>query len=153
MDLLKTISFLKDLSTGELIKFNILTESVACREGEEIIAEGSPCDALYIVRTGSVRVMKGGAHVGTVEAGEALGEIAFIDKGPRSASIVAGRDTTLIRLPADQFDLLLARDRELAVKVYRGIIVALSKRLREANEALKIVPDYVLDSFRNYDTI
>ena len=72
MELLRNISFLKDLSTGELIKINLLTEDVSFKKGEEIIREGSACDALYVVKSGSVRIMKGGSHLETVKAGEAL---------------------------------------------------------------------------------
>ena len=153
MELLRNISFLKDLSTGELIKINILTEDVSFREGEEIMREGAACDGLYVVKSGSVKVMKGGSHLETVETGEPLGEIAFIDKRPRSATVVAGRDAALIKLPSDTFEKLLAHDKELASKIYRQIIMSLCKRLREANEALKLIPDYVAVSYRNFDNI
>ncbi|MBI5846895.1 MAG: cyclic nucleotide-binding domain-containing protein [Nitrospirae bacterium] len=153
MELLRNISFLKDLSTGELIKITILTESVAFSEGEEIMREGDPCDAIYMVKSGSVRVMKSGAHLETVEAGEPLGEIAFIDKGPRSATIVAATDTALIRLPSDKFEQALAHDRELAIKIYRSIIMTLCRRLRDATQALKIIPDYVMESYKNFENI
>ena len=46
MDLLRSISFFKDLTTGELIKVALLTEDVAFKEGDEIIREDTPCDAL-----------------------------------------------------------------------------------------------------------
>jgi len=153
MDLLRSISFLKDLSTGELIKINILTDTLAFKEGEEIIQEGAPCDAIYIVKSGSVRVMKGGAHLESVEAGEPLGEIAFIDKGPRSATIVAATDTELIRLASDKFEQVLTHDKDLATKIYRSIIMTLCKRLRDATQALKIIPDYVMESYKNFENI
>lgn len=153
MDLLRSISFLKDLSTGELIKVTIITENVSFGEGDEIMQEGAPCDAIYIVKSGSVRVMKGGTHLETVGPGEPLGEISFIDKGPRSATLVAAADTELIRLAADQFEQVLAHDRDLAVKIYRSIIITLCKRLRDATQALKIVPDYVMESYKNYENI
>ena len=115
--------------------------------------EGAPCDAIYIVKSGSVRIMKGGTHLETVEAGEPLGEIAFIDKGPRSATIIAATDTALIRLASDKFEQVLAHDKELANKIYRSIIMTLCKRLRDATQALKIVPDYVMDSYKNFENI
>jgi len=153
MELLRNISFLKDLSTGELIKINILTENVSFREGEEIMQEGGPCDAIYIVKSGSVRIMKSGTHLETVEAGEPLGEIAFIDKGPRSATIVAATDAALIRLASDKFEQVLAHDKELANKIYRSIIMTLCRRLRDATQALKIIPDYVMESYKNFENI
>ena len=153
MDLLRSISFLKDLSTGELIKINIITDTVSFMQGEEIMKEGAACDAIYIVKSGSVRVMKGGTHLESVDAGEPLGEIAFIDKGPRSATIVAATETELIRLAADKFEQVLAHDKDLAVKIYRAIIITLCKRLRDATQALKIVPDYVMESYKNFENI
>ncbi len=153
MDLLRKISFLKDLTTGELIKINIITENVLFAEGEEIMQEGAPCDAIYIVKSGSVRIMKGGAHLETVAAGEPLGEIAFIDKGSRSATLVAGADTELIRLASDKFQQVLAHDKELANKIYLSIIRTLCRRLRDASQALKIIPDYVMESYKNFENI
>lgn len=153
MDLLKNISFLKNLSTGELIRINILTENISFREGEEIMHEGAPCDAIYIVKSGSVRIMKGGTHLETVEEGEPLGEIAFIDKGMRSATIVAATDTALIRLASDKFQQFLAHDKELANKIYQSIIITLCKRLRDATQALKIIPHYVMESYKNFEDI
>jgi CRP-like cAMP-binding protein len=153
MELLRNISFLNDLSTGELIKVNILTENVSFSAGQEIMQEGEPCEAIYIIKSGSVRIMKGGAHLETVGAGEPLGEIAFIDRGPRSATIVAATDTALIRLASDKFEQVLAHDKELANKIYRSIIMTLCRRLRDATQALKIIPDYVMESYKNFENI
>jgi CRP-like cAMP-binding protein len=149
MDILRKIFFLKDLSTGELIKVNILSEKEDFKEGEEIVKEGEPCEAVYIIKEGSVRVMKGNTHIETLGPGEPIGEIAFIDKGERSATLVAHSDTSLIKIPADHLEKVLSMDKELAFKIHRSILVFLSKRLREANEALKIIPDYIKDSYDN----
>jgi len=97
--------------------------------------------------------MKGGARLGAIETGETLGEIAFIDKGPRSATLVAGSDTTLIKFSSDKFEMLLAHDKELANKVYRSLVFILCSRIREATEALKIIPDYITYSYKNFDAI
>ena len=152
-ELLKKISFMKDLSTGELIKISSITEDIVCAEGDVICREGTHCEDLYIIRSGAVKIVKGGSHIETVSAGEPLGEMAFIDKGVRSATVLAGKDATLIKLPSQAFDQLLSRDIELANKIYRAIIKVLCKRLRDATETLKIIPEYVMDPIRNYDNI
>jgi CRP-like cAMP-binding protein len=66
---------------------------------------------------------------------------------------MAGRDAALIKLPSDTFEQLLAYDKELASKIYRQIIISLCKQLRETNEVLKLIPDYVSSSIRNFDNI
>ena len=143
MELLRQIFFLKDLSTGELIKLNILAEKASFKEGETIAEEGSPGDCIYIIRAGSVRVMKGATHVHTLNAGEPVGEMSFMDRSPRSATLVAASDVALICISAEHLEKVLELDKALAYKIHRSIIAFLSKRLREANECLKIVPDYI----------
>ncbi|GAB4483603.1 MAG: hypothetical protein OHK006_05160 [Thermodesulfovibrionales bacterium] len=143
MDLLKKIFFLNGLTTGELIKINILAQKADFREGETIFREGDPGDALYIIKEGTVRIEKGSCHIDTLGPGEPIGEMAFIDKGPRSATLVAHSDVSLIRIPADQLEQVFEIDKNLAFKIHTAIIKNLAKRLREANEALKVVPDYL----------
>lgn len=146
MDLLRKIFFLKDLSTGELIKINILAEKADFKAGETILREGDPGDAFYIIRDGTVRVMKDAAHIETLQPGDPFGEMSFIDKKPRSATLIAHSDVSVIWIPADQLDKLLQMDKELAYKIHRSIITLLSRRLREANETLKFIPDFIKEA-------
>jgi CRP-like cAMP-binding protein len=147
MALLKQTIFFKDLSRGELIKVNLLAERAAFKAGEEIVKEGTPCDALYIIKEGLVTVLKNGAHLDTLSIGEPIGEVSFIDKGLRSATLVASEDTVLMKLSADAFEKVMSRDKDLANKVYKSITVSLCDRLRKANEALKIIPDIAREPF------
>jgi CRP-like cAMP-binding protein len=135
--LLKKIFFLKDLSSQELRRINMLVERSVFKKGEEIMREGAECDALYIIKRGSVDVSKAGIHVESLGREEPIGEISFIDKGSRSATLVAAEDCELIKIPAESFEKLMSREKELANKIYKSITITLCRRLREANEALK----------------
>lgn len=137
--LLKKIEFFRDLSSVELVMINTLTERAVFRAGEEIVKEGTPCDAFYLIKEGAVKVTKEGTHLVTIGKEEPVGEISFIDKGVRSATVTALEDTVLIKIPADAFDKLATREKDLGRKIYKSIAASLCKRLRESNETLKLI--------------
>ena len=134
--LLKTLFFFHDLDTIELAKVNTVTHRAAFRAGEAVIEEGSSGHSMYLVKKGSVSVQKGGSVITTLGPGDPVGEVAFIDRGIRSASVIADEDTVLIEIPGDPLDETLARNPEIACKIYRSINRTLCDRLRKANTEL-----------------
>ncbi|MDE0960731.1 MAG: iron-containing redox enzyme family protein [Planctomycetota bacterium] len=57
--------------------------------GAEIICEGDFEESIYLIESGRVEVVRGSTVIGTIEAGDVVGEMAFIDRRPRSASVRA----------------------------------------------------------------
>lgn len=139
--LLKRIEFFSDLNTLELTSISKLSERASYKAGETVVSEGEPCDAIYIVKDGSVRVMKADQLLITLDAGSPVGEISFVDKGFRSATVVADTDSTLVRLRVPALEDMLKKDKDLSIKVYRAIAQTLCQRLRDANETLLLLSD------------
>lgn len=139
MALLKKLSFFTDLTSPELKRVNMIIERATFRAGEDIVREGEPCDAFYLVKNGSVKVTRNRRRIVELGASEPVGEISFIDRGARSATVTAMEDTVLIKISSKNFDRLMKNDREIASKVYRAIAVTLCNRLRETNEVLKLM--------------
>lgn len=120
-----------------------------CQPGEIIIREGAAGEAMYIIRSGSVAVIKGdpesAAILGFRGPGEVIGEMALIDDRPNSASVVALTDQPrsasavalegvhLIRISRAGFQRLLTSDPGTGM----GILKTLSSRLREADNDRK----------------
>jgi CRP-like cAMP-binding protein len=76
--------------------------------GERIIDEGDPADAFYVLTGGSVDVLAHGdretdRHLRTLEPGTYFGEIGLIEGIPRTASIVAASDASMLRISGDEF--------------------------------------------------
>jgi CRP/FNR family cyclic AMP-dependent transcriptional regulator len=73
------------------------------KQGELLFKEGDPSDSMYVVKKGRVSVfkLKGTQEVELAEVGpgQMIGEMAFFDRKPRSASIKATSDTEIIELP------------------------------------------------------
>lgn len=102
-------------------------EWVALRAGETLFQRGDPGNAAYSVLSGRLRVLREGASaLNEIGAGGIVGEMALLSAGPRSATVLAVRDSLLARLPAVAFHRLIEREPA----VLRQISALLSERLR-----------------------
>ncbi|MFI5177275.1 MAG: cyclic nucleotide-binding domain-containing protein [Vicinamibacterales bacterium] len=74
-------------------------------DGEAIVQEGEPGASMFIVRRGLVAVTVGADHreVATIDAGGYFGEMSLLTGDPRTATVVARGDSTVIELTADAF--------------------------------------------------
>jgi len=104
-------------------------DTVVCREGD------AP-EALYIIQSGRVAVLKEvekGRPVllGYRGPGEILGEMSLVAEQPRSASLVTVEDTALLRIAAADFPSLAAH----YPGINRAMLSILSDRLQEADVA------------------
>ena len=107
-----------------------LDAKVSLRPGEFLFHEGDEADALYIVVRGVLRVMSGSAVLETVPAGGIVGEMAIVDQTmPRSASVIAGHHSELIKIDATQFLALVGATPDFALMVMR----VMAQRLRVMN--------------------
>jgi predicted acylesterase/phospholipase RssA/CRP-like cAMP-binding protein len=98
--------------------------------GERLMTEGEPSDALYLVVSGRFRVLAR-AHdseivVAEIGRGEVVGEMGALTGEPRSATIVAARDSEVIRLPQDLLLEVARATPELLLRINRELV----RRLR-----------------------
>ena len=104
---------------------------VSLQPGETLFNKGDRGDALYIVSSGTVRIMHKDIIYEEVRAGGILGEMAIVDEGaPRSASAVATTHVELIKVNASQFMTLVMSAPDFALIVMR----VMARRLRRMNE-------------------
>jgi signal transduction histidine kinase len=104
--------------------------------GEIVFREGDQGDAMYLIRSGRVAVVKGDFAAPLVlacwGAGEVVGEMALLEEKPRSASIVALEDSRLLRISRQRFQKLLSKEPAIGMQMME----TLSSRLRELDEAI-----------------
>jgi CRP/FNR family cyclic AMP-dependent transcriptional regulator len=104
---------------------------------EIIFQEGSYGDEMFIVHSGTVRLVKKSIEsemiIATIEPGEFFGEMALVDNAPRSVSAIAGADQTrLLALDRDKFLFLVSHQPAFALTVMH----VLCQRIRAMNERL-----------------
>ncbi len=95
--------------------------------GETLIDRGAPPDDLFVVNFGlfEVRNSDNSGVVAEIGAGQLIGEIGFFAGSPRTASVVAARDSEVLEINRGEFDALAARCPAIGVAVTR----ALARRL------------------------
>lgn len=140
-EFLKETVLFKDLTTFEVIKVNKATKARTYKSDEVVFREGAIGDSLYIVKSGSIRVTvteegREEKVLAILKPGDHFGEIALVDKRPRSATVIANEDSELIQIPAEDFNKLLDSDKEIALKFYKSFVRVLCARLRDTNESL-----------------
>ncbi len=106
-------------------------------DGEIIVYEGQPVDHLFITLTGQFRVgLRDGQEVTRLGAGEVVGEIAFVDSAPPSATVTAIGPAVVLALPKARLQRQLATDPPFAARFYRALAIFLADRLRATTRRL-----------------
>jgi NTE family protein len=97
--------------------------------GDWVLREGDEADDLFVVLRGRMRVVTRASGdertLRVLGPGAAIGELALLTGAPRSASVQALRDTTLLRLHRDSFVDLIERDAGFAAAVARELALQL----------------------------
>lgn len=107
------------------------------KNGEVICKEGDKGDSMYIIYEGAVKITKR-AHdkettLAVLKEGDFFGEMAIIDKEPRSASAIAEGETKIIELDESIFEEQIKSNP----KIIMQILKKMSQRLREADRQIK----------------
>lgn len=137
IELLRRVPLFSELSDAELERVAQVGIPRSFPRETRVFHEGDPGDACYIVREGGCRVTRehpdGRAiTLATLGPGAIFGELAMLDGERRSASVEATENTELVALPASDMRNLIREHPEMAEK----LVVALTRRLREANERI-----------------
>ena len=97
-------------------------------EGDAITREGESGIGFFVIEDGNATVSIGGNIVRTLGPGEHFGEVALIDSGPRSATVVATTDLRCRGMSAWEFKPFVEEHPEVAW----ALLETLVGRLREA---------------------
>jgi CRP-like cAMP-binding protein len=129
------VLFLPDRSERDWEKLLAHTDSRPFRPGDTVIQAGVVDRSLYIVTEGTLAMFlpqKGGGEkeFKTIEAPSVIGELCFVDGGPRSSTLKAVTDGELRRLSYESFEVLAAREPELARAILFDLGRIISLRLR-----------------------
>jgi PPM family protein phosphatase len=126
------------LNARELRQVLQVTEVEQYIDRQVIVREGEQGEQLYIVLSGQVEVLRSGAPVARLEAGEHFGEMSLIRNQPRSASARAMGPTQLMVIHRKDFFEILRTEHRLAVKLLWQFTGVLANRLAETTRNLGI---------------
>ncbi len=134
------------LSTEDLDGLELLFRVENYKPGDRIIVEGERGGSLYLIYHGIVDIqkqvgsLKGNFQekIATLQEGDTFGEMELIDQQPRSATVVAHTETTVLVM--DNVDLykLNHRDTRVVATLLLNLARALSRRLRTTDQTLAV---------------
>lgn len=124
----------------------VLASSLRTRRfaaGDTIVRQGDRADSLFLITRGVIAVHLGAGsgdrRVASFSAGTMVGGIAFIDGGPRSATLVAEGDVECATLERADFLGLEQKHPSVYARLLRNIAVSIAAKLRLANEHLDLL--------------
>jgi CRP/FNR family transcriptional regulator len=128
MERLSGVRLFSDLSGRDLREIVDASSIVHYDEGETIIAEGEKGVGFQLILEGEARVVRGGRTMARLGPDDFFGEMALIDEGPRTATVVAATPMTAIAIASWDFRPLVRSRPGMAW----GLLVHLTGRLRDA---------------------
>jgi len=112
--------------------------SKTLEKGQLLFSEGESSRAMFYIKSGMLRIFKKRAssnvEIGTIRAGQIVGELAFLDGEPRSASAEAISTTELVEISGQTFSETLEKMPEwikILLKTIVGRLRAASNKIRQ----------------------
>jgi CRP/FNR family transcriptional regulator, cyclic AMP receptor protein len=119
---LRRVAFLGELDEGKLAKIARVVRELRVPADVYVIREQRAGEAMYIVVSGKLHILKRGTHdetlVQTVGAGDVIGEMALLNDARRVASARAVTPSVLLQIDRDDFFALLDAHPEVAEVVW-----------------------------------
>jgi len=132
-DSLKKIDFFKDFTSSELAEVLKATDWAKYEASSTIITEGDIEDCFYIIAVGEVMVRKQGKPLAVLKKGDCFGEMAYLGKTTRTATIEALGNTILMKVNASVIDQTSINTRLRFYKVFSNTLI---QRLIHTSELL-----------------
>lgn len=133
---LKKTALFKNVSAEKLMKLAEIAQEASYAKDALISEQGEISDILYIVKKGSLRVIKSEGSVSTVlrkvKSGDTYGEIGLFTQTPRTASAFADENCELLIIRRGIFKKLLLEIPDIAV----SLLEVLSERLRKRGDTV-----------------
>ena len=126
--LIAAVPLFAGCSKKELGQVALAADEIDVREGKVLTTEGDPGREFFVLVEGAADVRRKGRKVNELGPGDFLGEIALIDRGPRTATAIAAEPCRLLVLDIGGFRTLISKYPTVQGKIMRALAV----RLREA---------------------
>ena len=132
LKVLKGVTLFGGLGRHELASIASVAHTRTVEAGAVICREGERGTEFFVIRDGRVRVTVGGKKRREMSAGDSFGELALLDRGPRSATVTAITAVELLVIGELDFTALLDEVPSLS----HHLLAQLATRLREVERQL-----------------
>ena len=138
LEFLRLVPYFKGLTDVELERIRPLVRERSYGRGEMVILEGDPCEAIYFVKAGRVKVFKTSPEgkeqvLRIMKPGDTFNEVPVFDGGCNPASVETLDPVVLYQLSAEDMHRLMSD----VPAISRNVIRVLSSRLRHLVELVE----------------
>jgi SulP family sulfate permease len=139
------IEIFRNLSPGRIKKIKRCLEKRSFAENQKIFSSGDSGDELYFIRKGVVKIFlrmdprfpQKVHHLATFGRGDFFGDMAFVDREPRSADAIAATETDLYVLSRKKFESVVHNDPSVGKEFYENLVKVLAMRFRSTHLELR----------------
>lgn len=128
---LKNIPLFSECSAKELSLVVKNSKERVLKAGTVIMDQGQTGREAYVILDGSASIKRNGKKIGTAKTGAVIGELSLLDNGPRTATVTADSDVTLLVVTERGLKATI----ENIPAISRKLLKALATRVRELDRA------------------
>jgi CRP/FNR family cyclic AMP-dependent transcriptional regulator len=129
---LQAVPLFSGLTKKELGVVAAVAKEVSASPGDVLAKEGESGVGFFLIVSGAARVVVGGRTRRRLGSGETFGEIALLDGGPRTATVIAESEMTLLGITAWAFKSLLTEYPSITLKLLEEV----ASRLRATSSSV-----------------
>lgn len=151
-EIFKNVYLFENMTSDMLKQLSEISRTEAWNRTDEVFSQGDKATALYIIKSGSVRVHKKGASGDSIEVavlgtGSHFGEMAYVDGELRSASVEVLEKSEIVTIDYEKLRRLLENNVTMALTFYRSLSRFLCGRLRISTNDLSFSREMNLRHF------
>lgn len=121
LDHLAAVPLFSACSKKELQAVAKASDEVTVAAGKDLCEQGQIGREAFVIVDGTAEVRRNGRKVATLGAGDSVGELALLDHGPRTATVTAATDMTVLVLGAREFAALIDEVPPIAHKLLKSL--------------------------------
>lgn len=121
LDHLANVPLFSACSKKELQKIAKVADEVTVAEGRDLTVQDQAAREAFVIVEGSATVRRNGRKIATLGPGNVVGELGLLDRGPRTATVTADEEVTVLVLGPREFSGLLDEVPTISHKIMKSL--------------------------------
>jgi CRP-like cAMP-binding protein len=144
-----------ELSHDEAGILSAMMDSLALKDGDFLITEGTQDDSLHVLLEGKLEVIKGTAADGTASLailrdGDLAGELSFLDGAIHTVGLRALCDCHVLSLRREDFEKIINENPQIVYKVMRAVARSAHRIVHQMNHDFIEMSNYIFKQHGRY---